>query len=919
MFLGIANAISGIKSGGLSFIKDNLKLYLDFKSNRSDTLAFPSEGSTNFDGTNDYINFGDLNISFPFSLSLWVKPDVLEEGPIFGIGSIWSTHEMTIYQEGTGGAVRWRVNVGGSGGPGSNMAYQNGALTAGKWTHIAITADGTTGCMYIDGVRVGAGGSLSGTMFNSGQDNILGHQSGLGAQYFDGSMCNFGLWNRGLSYEEVQSIMNKSYSQLSSIEKTNLVSWWSLDEEVADSTQLLNQASVFYDADDWNNYGGGTFDDAGGTHIAVTAGSGSDYARGGYLYTYVAYMTGTSTNWYTGGRYRLISTTNSSINSTTSGLSLYGYRVNGTEDNLPQGSNIYDFTAPSNIASASFFRWHDMAQGETLTTTLEIYHLLAKDQHGSNNGRQYGTGITVGTQTLGSADSPTVYGGNAPVLPRAIDITESQAEAIGNGSALFNQSNTDYIEIKNTGLVLYDWTISFWVRTGANFSSSGYPGVVSTRSGANNDYTHGVTLHYFNDYFDAEGASQSGHATKVAGNTNLDNGEWHHVVYTCDRDGKNKQYINGIFITEKNAVDNPTNADTIQIGARFYGNSLHDYWDGNIAQVGIWQGVLSQSQMQSLMESTSYTKIPADVKSTLGSELVGDSTFSSDLSEDTNDSNWRVQLSGLTISDGRLRYSDSSIAYLYFKKSNSNISLPLNKLYKIVFTIFDNTATFAINTYNGSSLADALVSNAGYSVGTHTFYVTPTSTHDQIRLLVSSVSSSFSLDNISIKEVSNDIVGYWSLDSTFETSFVQDETTGETLGSNVLSNGDFASGDLTSWSPVSGGSAMSVVNNSLVHGVGNSGGLRQSVTLTSGALYKGTFDILEITEGNNDNTTTPITIYNYAGSSAKVASTEYGIQTNTFYFVPDDNGIWFEWGSGDGFTIDNFTLKKVTSNYGELK
>ena len=176
---------------------------------------------------------------------------------------------------------------------------------------------------------------------------------------------------------------------------------------------------------------------------------------------------------------------------------------------------------------------------------------------------------------------------------------------------------------------------------------------------------------------------------------------------------------------------------------------------GNIAQVGIWQGVLSQSQIQSVMESTSYAKIPADVKSTLGSELVGDSTFSSDLSEDTNDSNWRVQLSGLTISDGRLRYSDSSIAYLYFKKSNSNISLPLNKLYKIVFTIFDNTATFAINTYNGSSLADALVSNAGYSVGTHTFYVTPTSTHDQIRLLVSSVSSSFSLDNISIKEVTS--------------------------------------------------------------------------------------------------------------------------------------------------------------------
>ena len=137
------------------------------------------------------------------------------------------------------------------------------------------------------------------------------------------------------------------------------------------------------------------------------------------------------------------------------------------------------------------------------------------------------------------------------------------------------------------------------------------------------------------------------------------------------------------------------------------------------------------------------------------------------------------------------------------------------------------------------------------------------------------------------------------------------ESTGEEVDGNVIVNGDFASGSLSSWNAVSGGNAMSVVNNSLVHAVGTSGGVRQSVTLTSGALYKGSFDILEITEGNNGNTTTPFTIYNYAGSSVKVASTEYGIQTNTFYFVPDDNGIWFEWGTGDGFTIDNFTLKEV--------
>ena len=76
MFLGIANAISGIKSGGLSFIKDNLKLYLDFKSNKSDTLKVPSEGSTSFDGSDNFIDCGNdssLQFSGSFSVGCWFK------------------------------------------------------------------------------------------------------------------------------------------------------------------------------------------------------------------------------------------------------------------------------------------------------------------------------------------------------------------------------------------------------------------------------------------------------------------------------------------------------------------------------------------------------------------------------------------------------------------------------------------------------------------------------------------------------------------------------------------------------------------------------------------------------------------------------------------------------------------------------
>ena len=54
--LGLGSSLS--KGGAVqkSFVKDNLKLYLDFKSNKSDTLKFPCEGSTDFSGSGQYIN-----------------------------------------------------------------------------------------------------------------------------------------------------------------------------------------------------------------------------------------------------------------------------------------------------------------------------------------------------------------------------------------------------------------------------------------------------------------------------------------------------------------------------------------------------------------------------------------------------------------------------------------------------------------------------------------------------------------------------------------------------------------------------------------------------------------------------------------------------------------------------------------------
>ena len=73
--LGISSSL--VKGGAslLTFVKDNLKLYLDFNSKKSDTLKFPSEGSTSF-AYADKVTFTQQTFTGAFSVVCWFNGDV---------------------------------------------------------------------------------------------------------------------------------------------------------------------------------------------------------------------------------------------------------------------------------------------------------------------------------------------------------------------------------------------------------------------------------------------------------------------------------------------------------------------------------------------------------------------------------------------------------------------------------------------------------------------------------------------------------------------------------------------------------------------------------------------------------------------------------------------------------------------------
>jgi hypothetical protein len=213
------------------------------------------------------------------------------------------------------------------------------------------------------------------------------------------------------------------------------------------------------------------------------------------------------------------------------------------------------------------------------------------------------------------------------------------------------------------------------------------------------------------------------------------------------------------------------------------------------------------------MESTSYAEIPADVKSTLGAELLADIGFGTDTSAGATGAYWQsddawVVTGGQAVLQGS-NNGGSASGNEYIQQSSSNGSVdtsPLTsgKLYKVTGTLIVTSFNTSekLQFMSASSNTVTVVANSA-GVGTHSFseYFVADGTTAQFRSVNSGADSNIALDNISIKEVTNDLVGYWALDATIDSSkggedFVLDRTDETTT--QVLTNSEFTS-DVSGW------------------------------------------------------------------------------------------------------------------------
>lgn len=203
-----------------------------------------SDGAAYFDGNDDYIQLPFALNSANVTVSAWVMLSVDDGNAKMIFGGRDSTNVgLGLFLD---SAERLIIKINGDPCASSDANL----VGVNKWAHVVGTYDGDIGRTYINGV--------AGNTIDVGTDGITGITTNarIGINAFDtandfeGYIANVGVWNRVLTQAEIKSIMFKQYADLSTNEKTSLVSFWNLDEVYSSSDGDTN--IVF---DDYHNGG----------------------------------------------------------------------------------------------------------------------------------------------------------------------------------------------------------------------------------------------------------------------------------------------------------------------------------------------------------------------------------------------------------------------------------------------------------------------------------------------------------------------------------------------------------------------------------------------------------------------------------------------------------------------------------------
>jgi hypothetical protein len=193
-----------------------------------------------------------------FTIEVWVKLNTTANWTrIFDFGNSATSYMFLTPQNGSTTRLRFAISTN---GPGSEQQITGpSALSSGVWNHIAVTLNGNTGILYVNGTAVATNNAmtLKPSTLGGTANNYLGRSQFGADPYLNGVLDEFRIYNVALSPNEIaasdalgpnQTLSTANPSINTAVTPTNLTLTWPLAS--AGFTLQLRTNLLF---GDWTN------------------------------------------------------------------------------------------------------------------------------------------------------------------------------------------------------------------------------------------------------------------------------------------------------------------------------------------------------------------------------------------------------------------------------------------------------------------------------------------------------------------------------------------------------------------------------------------------------------------------------------------------------------------------------------------
>lgn len=224
------------------------------------------KGFLTFNGSNQYVSFTTpTNIPISnsnYTISVWFKANSLGDKGLVGWGNYSSTNEVNAFKLTSSGLSNYWLD---------NDLSVTTTITTGLWYNAVATFDGTTRSIWVNGALIN---SDTPTGHNVPNANNLTIGVTNTSEYFDGSIGEVQIFNRGLSSDEITSNFNELLTRYNGSNTEICVTPFYCDVPCITLVTAIQECSpgqvnVTYIVSRYNSLADGSFDSGSGPNFTT--------------------------------------------------------------------------------------------------------------------------------------------------------------------------------------------------------------------------------------------------------------------------------------------------------------------------------------------------------------------------------------------------------------------------------------------------------------------------------------------------------------------------------------------------------------------------------------------------------------------------------------------------------------------------